>query len=450
MMEVKSSGIASNERSNDCKQTNETVEYICEFFSPLRDQWPFIQEVLIWRKLEISVIVFNILNVVFWIFLTPRLQLLVTLAIFLSLLWLTPPIRHWILSNIRSQNQLSSVAEKCVDSDDSGEVLSEGAQVRSEKNITSYYDFCHGVAVVWSFLITYWIKLKALKEKNAKQFYLVVSLLVVAFSVIYARFPIANILYIIVMFLYLWPAVVFYGIKDKVLGKFIKLFTPFFTQWQSSRTKRKRDTHLKDHQKFSDVSDDEEDFILNSAETEGIHRSHLSPEERTSQAQPAGPPDSVNSSLTFIDGLEFPSMRRDSVESFNSDDFVQGLNFSGITPGFGSHHSSMDSLHDTTSYSQNNGTNQNDHSQTNVENCNPLQPECEPERRQILEEQSRSEVRPPSLRKSSSDDVESYEVIDTSEIQVDFSKQEQQGQAQGQDDSYIASGTAYMGKFFGY
>ena len=48
----------------------------------------------------------------------------------------------------------------------------------------------------------------------------------------------------LVMFLYLWPAIVFYGIKDKVVWKLQKLFRPFFTQWQSSRTKRKRNTLL--------------------------------------------------------------------------------------------------------------------------------------------------------------------------------------------------------------
>ena len=65
-MEVKTSGIASDERSNDCKRTNDTFGHICEIFSPLRDQWSFIQDVLVWRKLEISVIVFDILNVMFW------------------------------------------------------------------------------------------------------------------------------------------------------------------------------------------------------------------------------------------------------------------------------------------------------------------------------------------------------------------------------------------------
>jgi hypothetical protein len=36
------------------------------------------------------------------VFLTPRLKLVVSVAILLSLVWLTPPIRHWILSSIQS------------------------------------------------------------------------------------------------------------------------------------------------------------------------------------------------------------------------------------------------------------------------------------------------------------------------------------------------------------
>jgi hypothetical protein len=35
-----------------------------------------------------------------------------------------------------------------------------------EKKITSYEDFCHGVAVIWSFVTKYWIKLKNLKQEN--------------------------------------------------------------------------------------------------------------------------------------------------------------------------------------------------------------------------------------------------------------------------------------------
>ena len=168
--------------------------------------------------------------------------------------------------------------------------------------------------------------------------------------------------------------------------------------------------------------------------------------------------DSVNSSLTFIDGLEFPSMRRDSAESFNSDDFVQGLNFdSSITPA--SHHSSMDSLvgeDDTTIHSQNDGTfhSQNDgtiHSQNNElrtsEELIPPQSRAEygTETRRRTNNQPAAVVLP--SRKKSTESIESYEVIDTSEIQVDLNKDNEQ---QAQDGSYIASGTAYMGKLFGY
>ena len=155
--------------------------------------------------------------------------------------------------------------------------------------------------------------------------------------------------------------------------------------------------------------------------------------------------DSVNSSLTFIDGLEFPSMRRDSAESFNSDDFVQGLNFSGITPG--SHHSSMDSLNDENLHSQNDETIRpdNDHLQTSVDYFSrQSQPEYNTEIKSRVNDPLFS-VRPPSRNKSSDD--EDYEVINTSEVQVDMNRENEQ---QEQDDSYIASGTAYMGKFFGY
>lgn len=62
----------------------------------------------------------------------------------------------------------------------------------NKKNVTSYEDFCHGVAVVWSFLIKYWIKLKALKEKSAKQvnicvkiFLIIINLLIPYLKVCY-------------------------------------------------------------------------------------------------------------------------------------------------------------------------------------------------------------------------------------------------------------------------
>ena len=58
--------IASNERNDDRKQTSEIFERVCDLFSPLRNHWSFIQDILIWRKLEISVIVFNLLNGLFW------------------------------------------------------------------------------------------------------------------------------------------------------------------------------------------------------------------------------------------------------------------------------------------------------------------------------------------------------------------------------------------------
>lgn len=163
----------------------------------------------------------------------------------------------------------------------------------------------------------------------------------------------------------------------------------------------------------------------------------------------------MNSSLTFIDGLEFPSLRRDSAESINSDDFVEGLNFGGVT--LGSHHSSMDSLvgeNDAMTHSQTDDTlhsqpdetiqSQNDNLQTSVEYIPPQSPpDYHTEVRRRTNDQSSSE---PRLRKKSSDE-DDFEVISTSEIQVDLEKDNEQ---QAHEGSYIASGTAYVGKFFGY
>lgn len=158
----------------------------------------------------------------------------------------------------------------------------------------------------------------------------------------------------------------------------------------------------------------------------------------------------MNSSLTFIDGLEFPSMRRDSVESVNSDDFTQGLNFNSITPV--SHHSSMDSLvaeHDAAIHSQNDRTLQPQiDEQVHFRNepvhryaqDNPPQSRDESEIRRRTNQQSRSF----ELTTGSS---EGYEVIDRSEVQDVLEKEIEH---QTQDDSYISSGTAYMGKLFGY
>lgn len=165
--------------------------------------------------------------------------------------------------------------------------------------------------------------------------------------------------------------------------------------------------------------------------------------------------DSVNSSLTFIDGLEFPSLRRDSAESINSDDFVEGLNFGGVT--LGSHHSSMDSLvgeNDATTHSQTDETlhsqtdetihSQNDNLHTSVEYIPPQSPpDYQTEMRRRTDDQLPSG---PRLRKKSSDD-DDFEVISSSDIQVDVDKDNEQ---QAQEGSYIASGTAYMGKLFGY
>lgn len=174
--------------------------------------------------------------------------------------------------------------------------------------------------------------------------------------------------------------------------------------------------------------------------------------------------DSVNSSLTFIHGLEFPSMRRDSAESINSDDFVEGLNFGGVT--LSSHHSSMDSLveeNDATTHSQTDEAlrsrtdkktqSQNDNVLTSVKY---IPPESPPDyHTEVRSSDYHTEVRHrtndqlssgPRLRKKSSDD-DDFEVISTSEIQVDVDKDNEQ---QEQEGSYISSGTAYMGKLFGY
>lgn len=111
-----------------------------------------------------------------------------------------------------------------------------------------------------------------------------------------------------VTFLYLWPAIVFYGVKDKVLHKARKLLQPLFTQWENSRTKRKRNVqleglwnkktltnlllikylHFSYHPVSEPVSDDSDDdeFNLNTAQKQTFLVSPITPDERIPQEPP--------------------------------------------------------------------------------------------------------------------------------------------------------------------
>ncbi|XP_046846612.1 uncharacterized protein LOC124440298 [Xenia sp. Carnegie-2017] len=326
--------------SNQKKQTYKTFEHVSDILSPLEYRWAFIQDVLKWSNLELSVLIFNTINVLFWCFLTPYLKKIVIVAFVLSLLLLLPPIRDSIASINWIKKQENGNFENTMNNDDQMLANDEGQNKSCEKNIFSYKEFCFGLANILDRFVEYWKKLKTLKAENAQKFYLVISFLGLFFAIVYTQFPMGNILYLTVTFLYLWPAIVFYGVKDKVLHKARKLLQPLFTQWENSRTKRKRNVQLEVSEPVSDDSDDDE-FNLNTAHKQTFLVSPITPDERIPQEPPMTDP--LDSSLTFVDGLEFPSFaRRDSADSVNSDDFVQGLNFNNFTPV--SHQSSIDSI----------------------------------------------------------------------------------------------------------
>lgn len=435
------------------KDENGHFHRVCEFFSPLHQRWPLIQAVLLWEKLEISVVCFNVINVVFWVFITPRLQATVGIAILASLLWLIPPLRMWVLSNITSK-KLSAKIEKDEndDSEDSCEFKAKECESISstESKKVSYEDFCNAIAIVWKFFSKYWSKLIKIKSSGNKyKFYGLLVLIIVVVSIFYQRFPVANMLYLTVMLIFLWPSIVFYGIKDKITGKILKLFKPFLTQWHHSQTKRKRNVILEDHRKYSDLSDDDEDFGLNPSK-ETVLSSPLS--VNRSHGSHLGPHDSMESSVVSTEGLEFPSLRRCSVESYDSDDFIEGLNFGSFNVDAGSHRSSVDSLVGECSEGQNSET--TEHIQTtrndekNVEVSVPSSDFEQEVRKRVVALEPSPAI--PLSRNISEDDLQSYEIVQTSEVDNDSIRRNNESNDESPDASYLASGVGYLGKVFGY
>ena len=153
----------------------------------------------------------------------------------------------------------------------------------------------------------------------------------------------------------------------------------------------------------------------------------------------------MESSVVFTEGLEFPSLRRESVESYNSDDFIEGLNFGSPNVDAGSHHSSIDSLVGDSSEQQNP---ENELIQRTRSEENAI-PESVPV--SGVEQEIRRRAREPSpvplSRNKSVDDLQGFEIVESSEIENDVTSNDE---LQPTESSYIASGVGYVGKFLGY
>lgn len=63
MDEKTSDFVDSNVPKNE---ENEYFKRVYELFSPVRQRWTLVQEVLLWQKLQISIVCFNVINVLFW------------------------------------------------------------------------------------------------------------------------------------------------------------------------------------------------------------------------------------------------------------------------------------------------------------------------------------------------------------------------------------------------
>ena len=63
-MEVKTSDFVDSKIPKN--EENEYFKRVYEFFSPVRQRWALVLEVLLWQHLEISIVCFNVINVLFW------------------------------------------------------------------------------------------------------------------------------------------------------------------------------------------------------------------------------------------------------------------------------------------------------------------------------------------------------------------------------------------------
>lgn len=61
-----SDNVHGSDANNGEQIENLRFHKVCVLFSPLQSRWSFCQEVLLWQKLEISVVCFNLINVLFW------------------------------------------------------------------------------------------------------------------------------------------------------------------------------------------------------------------------------------------------------------------------------------------------------------------------------------------------------------------------------------------------
>ena len=161
--------------------------------------------------------------------------------------------------------------------------------------------------------------------------------------------------------------------------------------------------------------------------------------------------DSLNSSTISTDGLEFPSLRRDSVESYNSDDFIAGLTFGRFKGNAGLLHGSMVSLFGE----QGKRDDPPPHEDFNEgENWERTATEWSPPAYVVEQWRSRKatniEQSPsPLTRNKSSDSLQSYEIVETSEIDSVLATQSKE-EPTAKEQSYLASGAGYVGKLFGY
>lgn len=161
----------------------------------------------------------------------------------------------------------------------------------------------------------------------------------------------------------------------------------------------------------------------------------------------------MDSSLAYTEGLEFPSIRRESTGSYNSDEFMEGLNFGNLKVDAGSSHSSMDSLVGETQGRQR-SENEPLQMSRNKENEEQMLKESVPglssrQEKEQVRRRVREDTPDPPPRNQSSDDLQGFEIVETSEIEND-STRGNDNDTQSTKTSYLASGVGYVRKIFGH
>eukprot|EP00794_Sanderia_malayensis_P003481 gene3481-3979_t len=275
---------------------------VTDFLEPVKNNWLFVEETLLWKNHFLSCVCFFVISGIFWKFISMKFKKTALI------------IGAFLLANAIS----GDIRTNCWDFFHKNLHL----EVKEPERLPFNFDeLCLDIAIGCLLCYQSVTFIRDLKDHSPSKFYCLLAVLLFSTLMLLTYFPVVDFLYVLVCGLFFYPSLNHYGIMDRLEARINIFVEPIKKHWENNRTKRMRNLQGKFTQQteFPDISDDE--FLLEGNAFKNTVLSSVAPDKNNEMTNDDINHDVIKNRMgNFHDGDT-----EDEEEEFDESQFANGL-----------------------------------------------------------------------------------------------------------------------------